>query len=154
MWEIFKNYLPLGIILIAAMIVCGADLIKSIKVWADARKNHIDKKVNQAREKENLEETLEKLHNKLDALDKKLEKQEERFNEIEKTLSVLTNSDMHDIKAWITEIYFKVTEEKEINAYTLDTVERRYQDYKKEGGNSYIDGLMARIRKLPIKEKQ
>ena len=38
---------------------------------------------------------------------------------------------------------------KSIDDLTLQSVERRYLYYKTAGGNSFIDGLMDEIRKLP-----
>jgi hypothetical protein len=69
----------------------------------------------------------------------------------EETLKNLTISDMNDIKAWIVDQYHKFyTEQGWIDAFNADTLDKRYEDYKKEGGNSYIDTLMERLHSLPM----
>ena len=62
----------------------------------------------------------------------------------------MTVSDMHDIKQSIVKDYhFFVEQQGGIDDFSLDTLELRFNDYKAEGGNSYIAGLMAEIRQLP-----
>ena len=59
-------------------------------------------------------------------------------------------SEKDDIKAYITEKHhFFCYEKKWIDDHSLDCLERKNKHYKDEGGNSFIDGLMAEIRALP-----
>ena len=51
MWGTLINYLPVTIILIIAIIVCGADLIKAINVWKQEKKKRRDKLLQEAEEK-------------------------------------------------------------------------------------------------------
>ena len=91
-----------------------------------------------------MQTSLTQLHNKVDDRDKRLEK-------IEKRLDDLTESDKNDIKSWITEQYQKFyVNQGWIDAYSADTIDHRYSDYKKEGGNSFIDQLIERLHTLPI----
>jgi hypothetical protein len=72
------------------------------------------------------------------------------FDIINKRIDALTVSDMHDIKSSIVKDYHHYVEnQKWIDDFSLDTLELRFQDYKDEGGNSYIAGLMSEIRQLP-----
>lgn len=155
MWEYILNNLPLIIILGIAIIICGADLIKAIKVWKDEKKKIIDKEVESCEEKKALNETLLELKNQLANINKKLETQDERFDKVEDRLSALTVSDMHDIKSWIVDQYHKFYNEQGwIDAFNAETIDRRYEDYKKEGGNSYIDTLIERLHTLPMDPPQ
>jgi chromosome segregation ATPase len=150
-WEYILSNLPLVIILILAIIICGADLIKAIGVWKAKKQESIDKEVNIKKEKDALTETLLRLESKLGSIDKKLEDQDKRFDKVEERLEDLTQSDMHDIKSWIVDQYHKFyVEQKWIDAFSADTLDRRYDDYKKEGGNSYIETLMERLHTLPM----
>lgn len=72
-----------------------------------------------------------------------------KVDNIEGQLKQLTISDMHDIKGWIVEKHHKVMKKGWIDDFTMDILEKRYNDYLKEGGNSYIANLMDEMRGLP-----
>jgi len=87
------------------------------------------------------------LSKKIDNLSKVID---ERFESLDARVDGLIQSDKHDIKQDIVKNYHHfVEEQKWIDDYNLDTLELRYQDYKREGGNSYIDTLMGELRALP-----
>ena len=82
---------------------------------------------------------------------KKLTDMESRMFTAEQRLHDLTQSDMHDIKCWIVDQYQKFyVEQGWIDAFHADTIDRRYEDYLKEGGNSYIETLIERLHTLPM----
>ncbi len=65
-------------------------------------------------------------------------------------ITILINSDKDDIKNFITEKHrYYCYAAKWIDDYSLECIEKRYQHYKTEGGNSFIDGFMKDIRELP-----
>lgn len=72
-----------------------------------------------------------------------------RMDSMEDQLKVLTDSDMHDIKGWIVEKHHIFMKQGWIDDFTMDTIEKRYSDYKKEGGNSYVHKLVEDLRALP-----
>ena len=72
-----------------------------------------------------------------------------RMDGMGEQLKILTDSDMHDIKSWIVEKHHHYENLGYIDDFAMDTIEKRYSDYKKEGGNSYVDTLMEELRKLP-----
>lgn len=151
MWDIILQHLPLIIILTIATIICGADLIKAIGVWKAKRKEVIDAKIKKKQEETELAETLKSFQEELIKINTKLNSQDARFTKIEEKLTALTESDMHDIKSWIVDQYHKFyVEQGWIDAFSADTIEHRYNDYKNEGGNSYIDQLMDRLHSLPM----
>lgn len=81
-----------------------------------------------------------------------LDRQEliKKIDETKTTISVLLASDKDDIKSWITEKHhYFCYEKKVIDDYSLDCIEKRYQHYLDEGGNSYVATLMNEIRALP-----
>lgn len=95
------------------------------------------------------QESMEKydlLEHKIDFL---TDTMNEKIDKIEKQLTLLTESDMHDIKGWIVEKHHLLTERGWVDDFTMDTLEHRYSDYKAEDGNSYIETLMMDLRKLP-----
>ena len=78
------------------------------------------------------------------------EKMTSQLSIIEEKVKLLTSADKADIKAWITEKHhYFCYEQKWIDDYNLDCMEKRYHYYTLEGGNSFIADLMKEIRKLP-----
>ena len=154
MWDILLQNLPLVIILILAVIICGADLIKAGGVWKKKRQEKIDEEVNKNNRENELAQTLKALQQEVKNANQKLAEQDARFSKIETRLDDLTNSDMHDIKSWIKDQYQKFyVEQGWIDAYSADIIDHRYEDYKKEGGNSFIDTLIERLHTLPMDPK-
>lgn len=92
------------------------------------------------------EASYEDMEKKIDVLTETINT---RLNNIENSIKRLTDSDMHDIKGWIVEKHHSLTMQGWVDDFTMDTIEKRYSDYKAEGGNSYIKGLMEEIRSLP-----
>lgn len=72
----------------------------------------------------------------------------EQIEKITRQLQLLTESDKDDIKGWIVEKYnfYKKNPDAKIDAFTMDTLEKRYSHYKDEGGNSYITEIMNDLR--------
>lgn len=75
----------------------------------------------------------------------------EKIDKIEDQLTLLSSSSRNDIKAWMVETHHKCMKEESIDDFTKDVVERRFEDYEKLGGNSYIKNLVSQMRELPIK---
>lgn len=87
---------------------------------------------------------------KIDALATQQEQLTKDIKDLANKIDMLIKSDKDDIKAYITEKHhFFCYEKKWIDDHSLDCLERRNKHYKDEGGNSFIDGLMAEIRALP-----
>ena len=86
-------------------------------------------------------------------LDKKLDEWRNTVNNkldmFEKDLNMLIESDKNDIKQSIVRDYHTFTKKGWIDDFSLDTILLRYTDYKKEGGNTYIDTLVSELQKLP-----
>ena len=95
------------------------------------------------------DETLNLYNNLENKIDTLTDTVNIRFNEVEESIKTLTDSDMHDIKGWIVEKHHKYIPQNWVDDFAMDTLEKRYSDYKKEGGNSYINGLMDELRALP-----
>ena len=74
----------------------------------------------------------------------------DEIQHLKDNIASLTASDKDDIKAWITEKHHHFCYDvKSIDDYSLDTIEKRYRHYVKEGGNSFIENLMMELRALP-----
>lgn len=89
------------------------------------------------------------LDEKIDNINTKVEEIEEKISEVSDSTDKLSSSTMHDIKGWIVEKHHQLIKDKWVDDFTMDTLEKRYQDYVDLGGNSYVGGLMTEIRQLP-----
>lgn len=139
------------VLALIALFFIGERVIRALSTYKKLKKSLVDKEVKAATEKQDLAETLAMLQAGVDQINDKLDGQDSRLDKMEDRLDALTLSDMHDIKGWIVDQYHKFYVEKGwIDAFSADTIEHRYADYKKEGGNSYIDKLMERLRTLPM----
>lgn len=139
MLELFATY---SIVEIISFLVIFAGAIKgfvSFWDWAAARLKQVFKKESQR------EDDSERIK----CLTDQQKKTDEKIEEIMKAIQLLTQSDKDDIKAWITEKHHYFCYEKgQIDDYSLDCIEKRYNHYKDEGGNSFIDDLMDDLRNL------
>ena len=83
---------------------------------------------------------LEEEENRLEAV---LQKQGE-------ILDLLLESDKQSIKAWIKSQHDKWMTKQYIDNQALDLLERRFEIYTKEHGNSWALDLMTDLRDLPV----
>lgn len=155
MWDVLLQNLPTAILVIFATIICGAEFIKAIRVWREEKKNRANEVIEEHQKEFNIEEGFKQLHERFDQIDKRLTDLEERMAAAEQKLQDLTTSDMHDIKAWIVEQYHKFyTNQGWIDAFSAETIDKRYTDYVKEGGNSYVENLITQLHTLSMDPEQ
>lgn len=100
--------------------------------------NKQTKKQRQIEQLQQQEESIKELKNNMESIQSKM--------------NLLIESDKDDIKAWITEKHhFYCYQQKYIDDYTLDCLEKRFSHYEVEGGNSFVHNLMEELRALPKK---
>ena len=157
MEKLFANLTPMQVILYAFLIFVA---IKEVWALVDFFRDKLKKKINQEKSEDKNEEkiisSLEKISTELTELSGEFEAHKKNINKVinsyQEQLDILIDSDRDDIKADIVKQYHYFVENRQwIDDFSLDTIERRYQHYKDEGGNSYIQGLMEKIRQLPNK---
>ena len=129
-------------------------LVKWIIEYFDwGHKRTKDKYDQEAERKKNIEDINEKLNQNSEDIKMLIEMQKQQNEKIEQQnlrIELLIDSDKDDIKAFITEKYHYFVEVKGwIDDYSLDCLERRFQHYKDENGNSFVADLMSEIKRLP-----
>ena len=73
-----------------------------------------------------------------------------KLEDMDKSIKMLISSDRDDIKAFVTIQYHQFVEDKKwIDDFSLECLEKRYSHYVEEGGNSFIGGMMEKLRNLP-----
>ena len=151
MWDTLLNNLPLVITILLAVFLCGMEIYKHIKTLKQDRDARINEAVAERQHDIDMQNEFNKLHTKLDEMAEKHNQTMERLDKMESQVQDLIESDKNDIRAWIVEQYHIFYVNKGwIDAFSADTIEKRYGDYKKEGGNSYIEELVRRLRSLPM----
>lgn len=109
----------------------------------DKMQGRVDKQLQQ-------QEVRKEINDKLDKVYDMQVDQEKRMAEMSNAIDILMKSDKDDIKAWITEQHHKFCYEiKAIDYYSLESIERRFENYKKENGNSYVETLIQELQTLP-----
>jgi hypothetical protein len=93
---------------------------------------------------------IEELKKYQQILENNQKKMQEEMNKILQKVDLLIESDKDDIKAWVTERHhFFCYQQGWIDDHSLDCLERRYEKYQEENGNSFISDLMQELRRLP-----
>lgn len=155
MWDILLQNLPTVIVVIIAIIFCGVDIIKIKNTYSEEQKKMIDVAIEEHQKEFDMQAEFSALHERFNQIDKKLNQLEKRMETAEIRLEDLTISDMHDIKSWIVDQYHKFyVDQGWIDAFNAEIIERRFKDYQKEGGNSYIQVLIDRLHELPMDPPQ
>ena len=155
MEELFTKYSLTEIILF--IFVFFTSLKGFFTLWDyfyDKIKKHFKEETEEEQDKINITKLLANISAQNENINAQhtLDRQEliKKIDETNATISVLLASDKDDIKSWITEKHhYFCYEKKVIDDYSLDCIEKRYQHYVDEGGNSYIATLMNEIRALP-----
>jgi len=144
MLDLLKNY-SLGEILMFIIILSLG--IKQAFELIDWFKNKMKKGTDKAITEK---ERIERIDKKLENYDKVLDNITESIKDLKNETQLLLSSDKDAIKAFITEKhhYFCYTQ-RWIDDYSLDVLERRYEHYVDEKGNSFIKDLMEELRELP-----
>lgn len=140
MLELLKHYTSTQIIIFTVLLALAAKSCISFFQWLFPR--------------------MKQLVYKTDApvkMQKNIKRQADEIIGIKDDIQVLTKkvdtlikSDRDDIKAFITrEHHYFCYQKGWIDDYSLDCIEKRFEHYIQEGGNSFIQGLMKEIRRLP-----
>lgn len=119
--------------------------------WSIDRLSKVFKKETQKeKEKNAVQDRLNKNEESLKVLFDSQQQINNMLSELTSKVDLLLNSDKDDIKAYITREHHAFCYHKGwIDDYSLDCIERRYEHYVEEKGNSFIEGLMEEIRSLP-----
>ena len=147
MIELFKNFSVEQVIIFTVLLALA---VKGLVSFIDWIKERNKKAFTQAQRPVELEHNVQ-------THDEQIAKLQKTIQTLVDNVNLLIESDKDDIKAFITrQHHYFCYQKKWIDDYSLDCVERRYEHYEAEGGNSFIETLMDELRALPkqpIEEK-
>ena len=143
--ELLEQYNITDIIEVVILLGLAIKGVISFFEWLFPRIEKLIKKVDQP---EKLKYDLKKQYKEIDDM-------KNCIKQIIGKIDILIESDKDDIKAFITrQHHYFVYQKGWIDDYSLDCIERRYDHYVHEKGNSFIGGLMEEIRALPKQEQE
>lgn len=155
MWDILFSNLPMVILIIIALFFCTIEVIKGVQFFKELKNKRVNEEVEERQQEIDIQAEFNKLHERFDEIQDELKTVKERLGVAEQQLKDLTISDMHDIKSWIVEQYHKFyVHQGWIDAFSAETIDKRYSDYKKEGGNSYVGNLIDQLHTLSMDPEQ
>lgn len=151
MIELLNKYPISEIIIFIFMLFIAIKEIFSLIDWAKERfKVGVNKNIKQKEYKKAIQKQIDDFIEENKNVKNTLKILEEQINKLAKSVNLLIASDKDDIKAYITERHhYFCYEQGWIDDYSLDCIEKRYEHYKAEGGNSFVLDLMNEIRQLP-----
>ena len=144
MIDLLSKFTPSQIVVFVVLLCFAFKQIVDFIDWFKEKMSNRDKEMqDKQEEKEDLVERVEKL-------EKKYENTTEVLNNISDNVVLLIESDKDAIKSYITnQHHILCYERKCVDDYTLDCIEKRFNHYIEENGNSFIEQLMNEIRALP-----
>lgn len=96
-------------------------------------------------------ETVQSIQDEVHALSKKQDNFQKKIFDMESKQVDLQEQFLYNARAFIIDKYhYHCYVAHQIDEITMDSLENRYAIYKSHGGNSFIDGLMDRLRALPL----
>ena len=145
--DLISQYSIGEIIVFLVMLFLSFKQIVEFIDWIKGKIEKRDKKqLNQYQEEKDLYKEIEYFQEYVQQSQKYLSKMQEQID-------LLIESDKDAIKAYITkEHHHFCYEQKWIDDYSLDCLEKRFGHYVEEHGNSFIESLMTELRNLPRRE--
>lgn len=153
MIEFLNKYSISEIIIFLVMFFLAIKEFINLIDWFKNRYNaQMDKDTRQKEDRNNIQDQLNDLIEENKKVKNTLNALENRIDKLTDSVNLLIFSDKDDIKAYITDRHhYFCYEQKWIDDYSLDCIEKRYGHYTAEGGNSFVLDLMNEIRALPKK---
>lgn len=144
MLDLLSKYSVGEIIIFIIILSLG---VKQFIELVDWFKNKFSKNANKTL---NEKERNQKIDEKLTQYSASLQQINEDMQDFKCKLKILMDSDKDDIKSYIVkEHHYFCYKVGWIDDQSMDCLERRYEHYVDENGNSYVKGLMEQLRALP-----
>ncbi len=95
--------------------------------------------------------TTESIQSQLQILSDKTDSMKQKISEIEENQHNVREQFLYSIRVFIIDKYhYHCYQTHQMDEVTMDSLENQYAKYKELGGDSFIDGLMDRLRALPL----
>ena len=161
MIELFSTFSTSQIIIIVVMIALAVkELLSLLDFFTKRTSEFFNKEQKKKDEKQEILDEIEKLNeailrneaeiqNTMQQLIEIREKSADLFAQQQEALDMLIKSDIDDIKSYIVKQYNTFMQQEWIDPFSMDAIEKRFEHYQHEGGNSYVENLVEKLRQLP-----
>lgn len=151
MIELLQHYSLSDILMFIVFLALAVKSLISFFDWSHDRvKKAFNKEHEKIDEREEIARRLQKGSEVMTALKTNQKITDQKLNDLSAKIDMLIDSDKDNIKSYITrEHHYFCYQKGWIDDFSLDCLERRYQHYADEGGNSFIEGFMEELRALP-----
>lgn len=156
MIDLLQNYSLSDVFIFTIFLALATKSLISFFDWVYARiKKVFDKEHSKLTKEEELERKLQRESQVMNTLSANQKATDSILQDLSAKIDMLIDSDKDDIKSYITrEHHYFCYQVGWIDDFSLDCLERRYQHYADEGGNSFIEGFMDELRALPKQAPQ
>lgn len=148
------------VLIVFTVALAVKELVSLIDFFVKRARAHYGKENKQEDEKKEILAEIGKVHDiamksekgykKIAAqIDEIQQEYQQMFAQQQKVLDTLIASDIDDIKSDIVKQYNVFINQGWIDPFSLDAIEKRFQHYQEEGGNSYVENLVEKLRQLP-----
>ena len=153
MIELLQQYSLTDIIVFTIFLALAIKSLVTFFDWGYERLERVfNKEHSSLNEKEELERRLNHGSQIMNDLQKTQQQTDKTLNDLSAKIDMLIESDKDAIKSYITrQHHYFCYRVGWIDDFSLDCLERRYEHYSDEGGNSFIQGFMEQLRALPTK---
>ena len=153
MLELLENFSLVQVLIIGILIFLAIKEVWGFVDWAISKLRKRDTNIKEEQdEKDRMEKRVTKLETGQTEVLTAISNLTNNVDSLSENVDLLISSDRDAIKAFITSQHHHLCyEQKWIDDYTLDCIEKRFDHYVEEHGNSFIEQLMGEIRSLPKK---
>lgn len=156
MLNLLEHYSGTQILIFVVLLGLAIKSVVTFFDWAYVRlKQVFNKETNQLTKEEELEQRLSHGSEIMHSLQQQQKETDQILKNLTQKINLLIDSDRDDIRSYITrEHHYFCYTKGWIDDFSLDCLERRFQHYAQEGGNSFIQGFMNDLRKLPKQKNE
>lgn len=151
MIALLQRYSISEILIFIVILALAIKSLISFFDWAVEKfKKVFNKQYKKLNDKENIEKRLQQENQIIQSLQQKQQKTDELLNVLSGKIDMLIGSDKDSIRAFITkQHHYFCGQQKWIDDFSLDCIQRRFKHYEEQGGNSFIKNFMEDLRRLP-----
>ncbi len=156
MIELLQHYSLSEVFIFTILLALAAKSLITFFDWANERiKKAFNKQYSKITEKEKIKSRLDEDDQIILSLQKSQQMTDKLLQDLQAKIDMLIDSDKDSIKSYITrEHHYFCYQKGWIDDFSLDCIEKRYDHYEDQGGNSFVGGLMDQLRALPKQEPQ
>lgn len=156
MLELLAAYSIKDIIIFIVLLSLAVKGVWTSSEWAyEKGMKFFEKQTRAEKRNADIESRFNEQSERISQIEDSLNAYSEILNNLNDKIDLLIKSDKDDIKSFIVEKHhYFCYRVGWIDDFSLDSIERRFEHYQAEKGNSYVENLMKELRNLPKTDKK